>query len=329
MTMLIVTNIASFPRHWTATDGTTGTTEFARTSSEFMRFRADPSAIFLVNCATRLVMELALRQSVPFGKRRPLIALDMVFLRRPNTLGERLSVAAKRFVLRRVDYFIHYFKDVSGFDSLYGIGPERSGFVDFKANLWNARVDTASAGGEHVLCFGRSLRDFDTFFDAVEDLDYPAAIVDPQSAAVWDHGSRFTRPLSALPANVSVLQDDQTERAQANELNAARLVVVPMLRGRLVAAGISTILNAMILGKCVIATAGPGVTDVFTDQILSVPAEDAGALRRMIEKAWEDDELRLRTGQAGLEYARRCGSEQDFYGRVINAILKWSAELRS
>jgi glycosyltransferase involved in cell wall biosynthesis len=322
--MLIVTNSARFPRRWTATDGTTGRTEPARSVSDFLKFRSDETAVFLVNCAPQLVMDLALRQSVPFQARRPLIALDMVFLRRPSTILARLSVVAKRIVLRNVDYFLHYFKDVRGLASLYGIGSKRSGFVDFKANLWNRRVEAARPEGEYVLCYGRSLRDFDTFIEALEMLDCPGAIVDPRAASVWEHGSRFTKPLSALPPNVRVLED-ATEGAQADELRAARIVVVPILRGRLVAAGISTILNAMVLGKCVIATAGPGVTDIFDRELVSVPPEDPQALASAIRRVWQDEDLRRKTAQAGLEYARRCGSELDFYGRVIDAVVKWRA----
>ena len=106
-------------------------------------------------------------------------------------------------------------------------------------------------------------------------------------------------------------------------------MVVPMLKGRLVSAGISTILNAMILGKCVVATAGPGVTDLFDHEVLSVPPEDPAALASIITKAWVDNDLRRRTAQAGWEYARRWGSEQDFHGRLIDAVVKWRTQHRS
>ena len=203
--MLIVTNFGSFPERWTATDGTTGRTEYARTAPEFLKFRGSASSVFLVNGDVRLAMDLGLKQILSSEARRPLIAVDMVFLRRPNTVPAKLAALAKRMMLRNVDHFLHYFKDLRGLDSLYGIGPDRSGFVDFKANLWNWRVEGARPDGEYALCFGRSLRDFDTFFDALQGLDCPGAIVDPQAASVWEHGSRFTRPLSALPPNVRVL----------------------------------------------------------------------------------------------------------------------------
>lgn len=324
--MLIVTNIASFPRDWTASDGTAGRSECARTASEFLKFRRDTSSVFLVNCDARLALALALNRVVAFDAPRPIVALDLVFLRRPKTIPARLAAVAKRVLLRNVDYFLHLFKDVRGLDSLYGIDADRSGFVDFKANLWNMRVDGARPDGDYVLCFGRSLRDFDTFFNALEGLDCIGAIADPRSASLREHGSRFTRPISALPPNVRVLDDDHSERAQATAIQGARIVIVPMVHGRLVAAGISTILNAMILGKCVIASEGPGVTDIFDRELLSVPPEDPEALAAAIRRIWDDRGLRQSTAQAGWEYAHRCGSEQDFNQRVIDAVVKWSSE---
>jgi glycosyltransferase involved in cell wall biosynthesis len=275
-----------------------------------------------VNCDAPLVLELALKQLAPFAPRRPLIAVDMI-LRTPRTVSAKMSAFAKRLVLKNVDYFIHFFKDLSGVNSFYGIRPEHSGFVDFKANLWEWRADGAQPNGEYVLCYGRSLRDFDTFLDAVQGLDCPAAIVDPRAAAVWEHGSRFTRPLSKLPANVRLLDHDHTNESQAELLRNARIVVVPLLSGRLVSAG-STVLNAMALGKAVIATAGPGVTDLFDRELVSVTPEDSGALAAAIKKLWYDTNFRRSTAQAGWEYAQRCGSEQDFNARVIDAVVRWS-----
>jgi len=86
------------------------------------------------------VQELALKQILSFEDRRPVIGVDMI-LRRPATIRASLSVIAKRLAFRNVDYFVHYFKDLRALESVYRIGPDRSGFVDFKANLWNRRVE--------------------------------------------------------------------------------------------------------------------------------------------------------------------------------------------
>jgi glycosyltransferase involved in cell wall biosynthesis len=323
--MLIVTNISSFPRQWTSSDGTAGRSEFAGSASEFLRFRQESGAVFLVNCDSRIALDLASRRLLPLRQEPPLIAMDLVFLRAPESIIARLAILPKRFLLRKVDYFLNYFRDLRGLQSLYGIDPARSGFVDFKGNLWKSRSDTARPDGEYALCFGRSLRDFDTFFGALDASGCPGAIVEPQLENLREHGSRFSRSLAALPANLRVLSDDRAERSQVAAMEGARIVVVPMLRGRLIAAGISTILNAMLLGKCVIATEGPGVSDIFDREVIAVPPEDPAALADAITKVWNDEGLRRATAQAGLAYAIKCGSEQDFNRRVIDAIVKWSA----
>jgi glycosyltransferase involved in cell wall biosynthesis len=326
--VLIITNFERFPRSWVASDGTTGQSEFARSAAEFLAFRNDPRSVFMINCDTRLTLDLARRQLVPFAPRRPIIAVDLV-LRRPRSLPQRLAGLGKRFLFSRVDTFVHYFKDHSAIDAAYGIGGRRGAFIPFKANIWNLRSDGARPDGEYVVCFGRSMRDFDTFFAAMERVAYPGAISDPAAAAVWTHGSRFSRPLDKLPPNVRIVPDDMSNESQAQVLGRAKLVVVPLIKGSLVASGISTILNAMALGKCVIASAGagPGVTDIFDRELLSVPAEDPAALAAMIERAWTDDGLRRRTAQAGWEYARRCGSEQDLFQRLIDFVAERRARL--
>ena len=323
--MLIVTNVSTFPSRWTAADGTAVRTEIARNAAEFRRFRHIEDAVFLVNCDSCIVLDLALRQLIPFRSSPPLVALDLVFLHRPQSIAGKLGVLAKRLLLRNVDYFLHYFKDVAGLEAVYGIPRDRSGFVDFKANLYGARASAPSPQGDYALCFGRSMRDFDTFFEAVERFEHTGAIVDPQLASLREHGSSFSRTLKELPRNVRVLPDDGTEASQIAALRGARIVVVPMRKGRLIAAGISTILNAMALGKCVIASAGPGVTDIFDGQLLSVPPGDSVALANALREAWSDDDLRLGTARAGWEYALWCGSEQEFNRRVIDAVVKWRA----
>lgn len=249
------------------------------------------------------------------------MAVDFV-LRRPAGLYQKLLAALKRVVFRRVDHFVHYFRNVEGLDRVYGIGATRSEFIPFKANLWRLRVERADPSGDYVLCFGRSLRDYDSFFEAIESSGLPGAITDPHVSGIWNHQSRFTRDVSALPKNVRVLADDISDESQARLLKGARLVVVPIVSSSLVASGIGTILNAMALGKCVIATAGPGVSDLFSDELLITPPEDPRELAATIVRAWHDEELRRATADQGLRYAATCGSEQDLFQRVLDAAAR-------
>jgi glycosyltransferase involved in cell wall biosynthesis len=91
----------------------------------------------------------------------------------------------------------------------------------------------------------------------------------------------------------------------------------------MVASGISTALNVMILGKCVIGSEGPGMSDIFSDEVLMVHPEDAGALADVIRRAWEDDGLRSRTAANGFRYARQAGGEPELYQRIIDQVAAW------
>lgn len=253
-----------------------------------------------------------------------LIAVDLV-IRAPTRSRDRIQLPLKRLLLNRVDHFIHYFRDLSGYERVFGIRAGRSSFTPFKVNLVDRyEVTSDGDGGDYVLCLGRSMRDFDTFFDAMERLPYPAAITRPDPALLARHGARFTRSLGKLPGNVRLLEDDGSDESMMRAVKGAKMVVLPILKTSMVASGISTALNAMILGKCVIGSEGPGMSDVFDGgEVLVAPPEDAGALAEVIRRAWENDALRLRTAAKGFQYARKAGGEPELYQRIIDQVAVW------
>ncbi len=318
--MVILTNISAIPAEWAAAGGEQGTTILARSFGECLRQLKRCDVVLIDGDPPLLLRLCALFAALP-GLHRPLVACDLV-LRQPQGFFQRLSLPAKRFLLSRVDHFIHYFKDLSGYQRVFGIGPDRSSFVPFKPNLRDHSNAAPNPEGDYVLCFGRSMRDFDTFFDAVERLPYPAAIAKPDFEALRAHGSRFTRPLARLPKQVRLLDHDPRDyQSQVEVLMGARLVVVPLLKSCLVWSG--TPLNAMLLGKCVILTEGPAANGLFMDEVLAVPPEDPAALAEVIERAWRDPELRRRTAEAGYRYAAGLGGEADLVQRLVDAVAAW------
>jgi glycosyltransferase involved in cell wall biosynthesis len=165
------------------------------------------------------------------------------------------------------------------------------------------------------------MRDFDTFLSAMEQLpDVPAAITQPDPRVFAAHHARFTRPMSTIPVNVRVVDDDRTEESEIRILRNARLVVLPILAKSLVASGISTCLNAMYLEKCVIGSEGPGMSDIFTSEILTFPPEDQRRMAETIRHAWEDSALRRATAAAGRRFALQAGAEPQLYQRIIDEI---------
>lgn len=318
--MLIVTNAPRFPAVFTNSRGVQGRSAQAHTVAEFLKYAGEPGVVFAVNCDPALVFGLS--AALFFRSKPRLVAVDIV-LRRPNSLKSRVLLLVRKQLLRRVDQFIHLFRDVRGLTEVWGVPAERSTFVPFKPNL---PVPTDGLenhrAGRYILCFGRSLRDYDTFFDAVAKLPYPAAIPHPNPAHLRAHGARFTREIPELPPNVELIPDDQSDEAQRRILQDARLVVLPVLKTSMVASGISTCLNAMVYGRCVIGSEGPGMSDIFEEEVLTCPPENAAALAGVIRRAWEDDALRNRTAAAGERYARALGGEREFYQRVIDAIAE-------
>lgn len=320
--MRIVTNFARFPARWKAAPGLEGTSVPAAGVGQFLRHRGR-GTVWLVNCDPGLTLRLAaVKAGAPWIGSR-LVAADLV-LRAPRPGMSRMAHPLRRLLLSKVDHFVHYFRDLTGYTREFGVSAERSSFVPFKVNLHGRFAMAPDSEGEYILCLGRSMRDFDTFFDAMEQLPYPAAITRPAPDLMRQHGARFTRGLDALPSNVRILEDDGSDEAMVRAVRGAKMVVLPILKTSLVASGISTCLNAMSLGKCIIGSEGPGMLDVFENgEVLAAPPENAPALAAVMRRAWEDEELRKRTAAAGYRYAQQQGGEAELYRRLIDQVAYW------
>jgi glycosyltransferase involved in cell wall biosynthesis len=315
--MRIVTNFPRFPETFRSSSGAPGEARTARTLWQFLRCarRAD---LLLINCDVTLTLQLAFVFFLFPFLRRPILANDLV-LRKPETWKARVTLPLKRWLLSRIEHFSFYQRDLEGYQKYFGIRPERASYVAFKPNIRYRYPYRVDPDGEYVLCFGYSERDYDLFFDAVERTGCPAAIPRPDWSQIARHGSRFTRPLTALPPNVRLLEDDGSPESMIRMIEAARLVVIPILPSRIAPSGISSCLNSMLMGKCVIATAGPGISDVLErSQVILVPPGDAEALAAAIQAAWQDDALRLSTAEAGRRYAESCGGEPELRQRLID-----------
>jgi glycosyltransferase involved in cell wall biosynthesis len=275
----------------------------------------DSADIIVVDCRNRLIFKLAAYFLLRPWKRKSLVAVDIV-LRKPLRLRDRASALLKRVLLRRVDHFVHFFRDVSGYTRYFGIGSARSSYVPFKVNIQGVRPSTADLTEEYVLSMGVSLRDYDTLIRAVAELPYPVVIPEYSFERFEGRDDTFAWTRDNLPRNVAILPDSGNPADLLTRLCRARLVVIPIRADSLCASGLSVYLNAMYLGKCVITSAGPGASDLLTDQAVLVPPHDVAALRDAIRRAWEDDGLRRRTAESGRRYAVALGGEPELLDRV-------------
>ncbi len=320
--MLIVTNFERFEAEWRLPSGESGSSVAASSLAEFRRQlpRAD---LALINGDIGLVVRLCVYFLIFPWRRKPIVAVDLV-LRQPTNWKTRMTAALKALLLSRVDHFIHYFRDLDGYARYYGITASRSSFVAFKPNLrYRYQPPASLPEGEYVLCLGRSQRDYDTFFEAMERLPYPAAIPSPDYAALRSHSSRFSRALDRLPVNVRLLDDDGSQQAMIRAIEGAKIVALPILRSTLAASGISMYLNAMLLGRPVVISAGPGVSDLLREEAVIVRPEDPTALAEAIRGLWEDGDLRSRVAATGRRYALELGGEPELRLRILEAVTAW------
>jgi glycosyltransferase involved in cell wall biosynthesis len=276
-------------------------------------FRAD--VILLDGNEPYLAPLLLLRWLWPFTRAR-LVSLDIMFVK-PVTRPQRLRAWLWRLLLKRVDHFIHYFKDLAGYERYFGIGPDRSTFVPFKVNAWESLppADQLASDGENVFTGGRSLRDLDTFLAAMAEVPYPGVLLYHDAALVRANGTPLD--LGRLPPNVRAIEDDGSTGSWLDHMRRARLVVMTTLPDGIRAIGVSSYLSAMALRKCVIITDGPATRGILTDEALLVPPSDPAALADAIRRAWTDDALRARTAAAGRAYAEQVAGTARLYADVI------------
>jgi glycosyltransferase involved in cell wall biosynthesis len=277
--------------------------------------------LIIIDCRDTLIYKLAAHLMLRPWRKTPLIAVDLV-LRRPFNLRHKLSAAMKRLLFTRVNHFIHYFKDISGYTRHFGIPEARSSYVPFKVNIYGVQLPPEEIREEYVFTMGVSMRDYDTFIRAISELPYPAAIPEFsfENFEGRDRLSGWTK--DNIPRNLTILSDSGMRPDLIRNLARARLVVIPTQASSLCASGISSYLAAMYLGKCVISTAGPGASDVLTDQALLVEPHDVTALKNAIARVWEDETLRRETAETGRRYAASLGGEPELLQRIYQRTLE-------
>jgi glycosyltransferase involved in cell wall biosynthesis len=281
----------------------------------------DSVDLVIIDCRDTLIYKLAAYMLLRPWKKKPLIAVDLV-LRHPFKLRHKLSAVVKRLLFTRVDHFIHYFRDISGYTRHFGISAARSSYVPFKVNIFDVRLSPEEIGEEYVFTMGVSLRDYDTFIRAISELPYPAAIPEFSFENFEGRDRSWGWTKDNVPQNLTILPDSGMRADLIRNLARARLVVIPTQASSLCASGISSYLSAMYLGKCVISTAGPGASDLLTDQALLVATHDVTALKDAITRAWEDETLRRETAEIGRRYAASLGGEPELLQRIYRRTLE-------
>lgn len=277
--------------------------------------------VIFLNCATPETVILGiLKRCLPFSRSK-IAAADLI-LRVPEGRWERIKAALKCFAFHRVDRFILFHKDTSGYGTFYGIHEHKVVYVPFKINALASVTREAQVEGDYIFSGGTSLRDWKTLLSAMnglaislmllsrdKELEHPDTLIADIGFPEW------------CRRRLRVIRDDGSQASWIRHIAHAKFVVLSICSQSIAASGISTYLVAMALKKCVIITDGPATRGILNEHnSVTVPPGDPQALRRAIVHVNSDPAFRRRIAEAGYEYATSNGDEARLYGDFLRCI---------
>jgi glycosyltransferase involved in cell wall biosynthesis len=266
------------------------------------------------------------------------------------TIGHRLSAAKKRPFFRWLHVQSHLHAVVLHSRYQYELALNELEFSPDQLALLPYQVDPdfwrpmPATEERLVASAGLEYRDYPTLFEAVDGLDATLVV---GAASHWSK-RRNTALDAPHPANVEVNSYNYQELREL--FSRASVVAVPVDDVDF-QAGITTILEAMAMGKPVIATHTYGQTDVIEDRRsvtrgaqdrarpvsllrnvadeedvpiepngFYVPPKDPAALQRAIVFLLDHPEERKRLGEAGRRAVERLMSVDQFAERIARVV---------
>jgi glycosyltransferase involved in cell wall biosynthesis len=265
-------------------------------------------------------LPLALLMCLTWGRRaRHVMIVHILSVPKKSRLYKALRLG------RRIDEMIVYAAAQKEFIvGALGFPAERVTLSPFMVDtaFFNAdRVD-APTGPPRICAAGLEFRDYPTMIDAVRGLDVKVVLA---AASPWSKRSSDLDNID-LPSNVEVVRLDLH---QLRQLYADSSIVVMPLHEVDFQAGVTTLLEAMAMGKPIICSRTSGQTDVITDEVTGVyvPVGDAGALRSAIVDLLDDPDTADRLGSAARDWVSRS-ADIDIYVATIASIIDRHRALR-
>ena len=238
----------------------------------------------------------------------PLGLLFKASARRPwhVTIGHRLSTGKKRLFFtsakahRQIDRIFLYARTQYDFArQTLGVPGASLRLIPFHADDRFYRPLPDTPVNQNQICSaGLEWRDYPTLIEAVSTT--PELSVKLAAASPWSKHQNETENRT-LPPNVDARR---YEYGDLRTLYAESLIVVVPLYENDFQAGVTTILEAMAMGKAVIATRTTGQADVIIDGEtgLYVAPGDVAGWRAAISRLREDHALRTRLARAGRRW---------------------------
>jgi glycosyltransferase involved in cell wall biosynthesis len=276
------------------------------------------------------------------------------------TIGHRITASKKRPFFRWLRVQTHIHRIALHSRNQYDLAVQQLGIPAARLALVPYQVDTdfwrtpENTAEERLICSaGLEFRDYPTLARAVDGLEVRVVI---GAASHWSK-RRNTAQDSPVTRNVEVSRFDY--RQLRDVYSRAMIVVVP-LNDTDFQAGVTTILEAMSMGKAVIVTHSVGQTDVVEDRRSTtrgsqprhrpqsflrgyatqadvqleptgfyVPPNDPAALRRAINYLLEHPDERRRLGEAGRRTVEQLTRVEQFAERMRILVDEARAQSRA
>lgn len=256
----------------------------------------------------------------------PLALLLKTVRRRPRhvTIGHRPSTGKKRLFFRQLHahrqiehIFVYATMQYYYAQSALGIPKEQLSLIPFHADTRFYRPLPEVPVNENQICAaGLEWRDYPTLIDAVAQM--PELSVKLAAASPWSKHNNETADRT-LPANVDARRYEYND---LRELYArSSFVVVPLYENDF-QAGVTTMLEAMAMGKAIIVTQTTGQTDVVTDGVngLTVAPGDVKGWQAAITRLRRDPELRERLGRNARHWVEENASLERWTRNIAEAL---------
>lgn len=257
-------------------------------------FRRSPSYDVILTMESRTSLLYGLLCALAGRPSKQVLTEVFIDEPRPNNPLWRFKTALYRLVARRALGVITVSRgELRTVAERFDIPAERLRFVPLQCTLMDPHDAGISEG--YVFSAGRSLRDYPTLLAAAHEIPAPIRIF-------CGRGDVIPEP---LPSNVTVERD--VPRARYLDALARCSVVALPLKNVLRPTGQVVMLEAMGLGKPVVATRQTGTVDYLRhgETGLLVEPQDPKALAAAVRHLLEHPEEARRMGRAALEDVRR------------------------
>lgn len=259
----------------------------------------------------QLAFTAAIRRCLS-GGRQPIIAWCFNIGAYPT--GIKGKIAGR--VLREIDHFVvHSRAEIGLLRDWLGVPEDRISFVPLqRAPI--PMLESEEQGEPFAVAMGSANRDYPTLIESARISGIPLTIV--AAPRLFDG--------IALPANVTRLSGLSPEECW-RLAQRARISIVPLASVD-EASGQITVVEAMRMGRPLIATRSAGTVDYVVDgeNGLLIPPSDPVALAMAMQKLWDDAALREQIGAAGAAFAQAELCDEKAAERLVALIEKVEAK---